>query len=210
MKKTIKTKFNIWLEKTNFETNTDYTTRIKNEADDKFKTILLECIKSAKKNISKYEFASIGKYSLEDELFPIYFYKDTAFINISKDIASTFFNTFSIPKSGEDHPPVYVIPIGDFVIINNKWELTKALFLFDNKWSSQDGLFGIHGFNFINNNGKYSYEVDSYGKSTQNLINIKKSNQYERDVYYYEWVKNVSNTQSLDFTLKDLDINLPL
>ena len=209
LKNTIKTKFNVWLEKTNFETTNDYSKRIKNEANEKFKSILSESIKSVKDNFFKNDYATIGEYNSEKELFPIYYKKDTAFIKIQRDIASTFYSIFSIPKRGEDHPPVYVIPIGDFVIINNKLELNKALFLFDNKWSTQDGLFGIHGFNFINNNGIYSYEVDSYGKSTNKLINIKSSTQFEKEVYYYEWQNNVSNIQSLDFTLKDLEIILP-
>lgn len=114
----VRKEFNIWLVKSDFETNSDFETRIKNQSDEKFKSLLSKNINSSMRGILNNGYATIGKYNPDNETFPIFFRRDTAFIKIHKDIASSFYASFSEPKLGEDNPPIYVIPM-DIKMINN-------------------------------------------------------------------------------------------
>jgi hypothetical protein len=198
--------------KSDFETNVDFENRIKNQSEEKFKTILAEKINNAKKRALSVEYAKLGQYDPDNEMFPIYFGKnDTAFIKVPKSVASDFYNTFSKPKLGQNRPPVFVVPL-DLSIINNQWGISHAVILFDGFWASTSGLIAIRGFKFINEKGKYSYEVDNYGVKKYNLIDIttiQNPTDIKGEVYFYDWKINLTNTQSLDFTFQDLNITLP-
>ena len=226
LKGAISDEFNKWLKKSDFETNAEYESRIKNESDASLKKISETVFLAQKEWYLSNTCCNLGKYDAENETFPLYLghkycssrrnrSRDTLYVTISKDIASSFYNFFSVPKSGENTPPVYLVPI-DAAIINDQWKITKGIVLFDAFWMSQSGLIGLDGFELIKEKGNYSYTIDRYGtKNKYHLIDIKTTKSLAKEVYCYEWNINQqpgyspSDKNSISFSLQDLNIILP-
>lgn len=219
LQESVKEDFSAWLKKTEFETNSDYENRIKNQADETFKVILAEKIEKAKQKGGTIKYAKMGNYDAESESFPLTYNSQFANIKISKTVAPDFYSKFANRTGSNDQPTIYVIP-SEFIMINNSWQVSKALFIFDGYWMGADFVRDQAFKKFYKENEKYYYDREEPNfKTQQNGINkytmisannIKSASDIQREVYYYEFTMPSTNeSQALNFTYKDLNITLP-
>ena len=206
----IKKEMNIWLTKSDFESDTDYENRIKNEADSKLKAITEKEIVKSKKWIINRQYGFLQNYNVEEQTFDILLNnkgKDTLKILISKDIASQVYERF-IYKDYEK--TIVIIPL-EIAMINNYWKITSALILFDGKWMRRGSKIIRDDYKIIGKNGNYTSEYDHYGPRKEKLVNLKNaSGTSERVIYFYEWkCPDIINGQSLNFSFETLNIVLP-
>ena len=211
IKQQIKTEFNNWLQKTEFETQQEFENRIKNDYSNKLETIIKNKISNAKSSKKKIiSEIAIGVYNVEMEEFPIIFNNDTIYMNIPKAYAQTFKTSFSWYN-------ILVIPL-DYQIKNNNWILSSAYIVFNNKLQEilKDYIARIIINKDNDNNVIFSCkycpsEIQNYKMKKLNDMNYKIGN----EIYFYEWNINNEKTrttllQTLNFSIDDLGIILPI
>lgn len=219
LQKSVKDEFNVWLKKTEIETNSDFENRIKNQADEKFQNIINDKINKAKQEGSIINYAKIGSYYINIESFPIFFGSQSANIKVSKVIEPDFYKKFASRKGGFDKPTIYIIP-SDFIMLNNSWQVSKALIILDGFWTGADFVRNEAFKKFYKENDKYYYDKEEPDfKTMRNSIkkykmisvnDIKTASDIKNEVYYYEYIAPPSpESQSLNFNYKDLNITLP-
>lgn len=238
IKENVSKKFNEWLEKTQFETNAEYETRIKNKSDEKLNEITNKVVQSLKQNAyPKRLSGNLGIYDAENETYLIELYSgespsrfkfsnDTILVKIPRGIAPDFSEKLNAKGPGMCDYGITIIP-NDWTLNNDRWTLTDATIIFyldcyyDNRQCfrnvGEKGLIITQGNNdavFI----KCPYA--SSGKDGEFKIKdfktVAKSNTLPSDnFFYYKWNiseqpnYNPSSSQPISFSLEDLNITLP-
>lgn len=234
LQKEVKSKFEEWLLKGSFESQSDYENRIKTQTETQYRSILSEQVNNEISSIlNRYCYVQLGKYNPENEICPLYSYSsslihdngkaineiDMQFVinlKVSKQIAPRFYTIFQQP--GE----IYVYPT-KIAMKNNYWQIVECIVVLNNFWESNP-TYGRGGAldarNVYEKNGKYFYDrIDQIGfnngkklkrhemedfNAIQNLAIIPKK------VFYAAIsVADPSVTQSLNFTYTDLGIKIP-
>ncbi|HMU59008.1 MAG TPA: hypothetical protein PKD42_12105 [Chitinophagaceae bacterium] len=213
----VKKEFNVWLTKSDFETATDFETRIKTQADSKYLEILKQKIDNSKsKSISKYHNAKIGDYNSEKELLSLVYNKtDTLFITMPKQVAQEFVASF---KQVDDYgnSKIFIYPI-QTKMVNNYWRPTEAIIVFNNYWWGSS--YGIGAEKVYETNGRYYYdrEENDYNLMKKvpkpyemtNINTIQGGSSIPRLVFYHPITLNQNtNEQTLNFTPADLKITI--
>lgn len=233
IKKTIRMEYDAWLKKNEFESQQDYETRVKNTylaslKEISEKTILFQKNMKTNENKNGFRCGLLGTYDIGNEKYLLHTYNDprpgyrklhsdTIHLTISKSYAQQFKSQFSI-LDYEDCK-ILVVPL-DYVLINNYWILSSALFIFNTKvdnstWSGY-GMTPFSNIKLTNGNVVFSNKYLNPPLDNYNLINIKKANSISDDLYVYIW--NITEesffkdnmTQSVNFTIEDLGIVLPI
>lgn len=213
LKGNVKRQFEKWLIKGEFEKNSDYENRIKNQSASQFNTIVAAKIDEEKKRKLGYsKDVTLDKYNPENETYALLWrglgYQapaDTAIIKIPSAIALDF----SRICTRSSNSTAYLMPL-EIGLINNTWQITKGVFLFDNFWGGASG----QQFATLNKEkGVYVYEYNNYGLKkyyTIDVFKIKKADDIKREVYFYEWTSpKASSIQPINFNYFDLGITLP-
>lgn len=215
LQKAIKNKFRIWQVKSDFETASDYETRLKNQSTDKLKVITDEIVNSEKKNNLRIWHSQLGNYDVENQIYPLYINRlDTILLSIPKNLAALLTKTIANKRVSFGRSVMYVLPT-DVVMVNNKWAIAEAVVLFDNFWTGTD--FRDQVFKrFYKENGSYYYDreyvnFDKMAKDIkkykiENLKDFENATELPKEVFFYEWKMSlpVGNKQKLEFTLEDL------
>jgi hypothetical protein len=212
----VKKEFKNWLVKSDFESNSDYSTRIKTQADTKFANILDETIKKALEHITKsHFFLSLSDYDADNESFQLiggYTTQDTILIKISKQYAKDFYRTFHSKEIKNEHE-IIMYPI-KMEMVDNNWKVVSATIIFNNFWwgntSSNGSAFEHVAENVYTNKGIIYYNNGGKPYKATDLKELKNTIVFPKDVYYlkYEY-DNTITTQKLNFNYTDLGINIP-
>ena len=219
LKKAIKLKYSVWLEKGVEESDKDYKKRIQENAQIEFDKIVKEEIKNSKENsyVRDMLSASLQPYNEDSLYFEIKLYAEYS------SIYPTPFISMSVPKSQElfftgkftDKRPGYGSPILAYVtettIINNKWTPSKVFFVFNNAGGSLGGATIWQSVELVEKKGKYTLERPGYNYTPikLSLLSDQLSNKFiDSGVYYYEWKLENSPVES-SFTIDNIGITLP-
>jgi len=214
LQNSIRKKFGLWLTRQTDESEKEFESRIKNEKDSKFKSIVNEEIISSKNQALRISGGYIGHYNAENQTLPIYFRKDTFNIPLPQNLVPAFQRDSKLPDGF--NPPFYycyVVP-QEVNFADNYWRISKAVILFDNNLRGSRVLVDIKGFNLIEKKSKYSYETTDYGEGTKkykmiDILTLTNTDDIEKEVYYYDYKTTWSNIQSLDFNYDNLNIIMP-
>ena len=209
----IKIEFEAWLEKGEFETNSEYEARIKNKSDETFNSITESVIKSIKDEYLKPIFkVRLDQYNAENQTLSLITFFDTLIIKVSALLAKDIFDKNCM---------ILIFP-EEVIMQNNKWKLSKANVLFD----FSEGIQLVWEQLYIGNkkvsnsrieNGKFKYTC--WGENIQKkLVDLKTVNtdQFPKAVVNYAWditeesSYKESSVQSVTFTIEDLEIVLPI
>lgn len=218
LQRAIKDKFRVWQVKSDFETASDFETRIKNQSADKLKTITDEIINAEKKRKLEIRYSNLGSYNAESQIYPLYVGRtDTILLPITKTFALQFATTFTNKKGGFDRSVIYVLPT-EVVMINNKWTVSEAVVLFDNYWTGADFVRNEDFKRFYKENGSYYYDreytnLDKMAKDIkkykiESLKSFESATEIPKQVFFYEWKMQTptANSQKLVFSLEDLNM----
>lgn len=203
IKEAVAENFNIWLKKSDFETNAEYEKRVKMNYEGVLKKITQETALQIKKEYSRYCRLFLRNYDAEKESFKLELVycehgkisgKSTFQIKINKVKAKQFAEYY-----GGDARSFIVIK--DVSMINDRWEITKATFCFGG------GL----------NNAYWTPDDKEYIKiKIDNNTNFAPPNyQNYYKTYTYDWsIENQPNytpseVKPISFSLEDLNITLP-
>ena len=238
IRKTIKRQFTAWLEKKEFENEQTYEVRVKTSATQEFNKIVeTECANSKWGYYNSKFYARLGDYNIDRGTFKIQFedYKShlTTFndyisnLNIKANFKGIFNKTFYIHipsilaeslknKFGTNQRNVILVYVLNVDIINNYWTPTKMVFVFPNE-NNAEAIGDIdeyrNGINIEGDNGKYRLVFASnYSFKPISLTDIKKEfskNTLNEGIYFYEWQSRESTSQQTDFSMTNLEIQLP-
>lgn len=212
LQQSIKDEFDKWLIKTDFESSTDYDNRVKNQSEQKFKSIISEKIEDSKNKYNSIS-AYLGDYNPDNESFAVFANKDTFYVKIPKGIAPTISNYIVNKQKNDNRNSIRIIP-KTLAMSNNKWIITEALIIFNIGGRDASCIQNYSSYKLIvterknilygkcDAGGYEEFEIKDINKFTDNL---------PYGVYYSKW-NNLNNfsAQSLDFTFEALGIELPV
>lgn len=220
IKSKIEDNFKKWLSKSDFETNEDYKKRINNNYQIELDKIVFETISKLKKQPSVSS-ASLSNYDIENESFEIVSLTELpkVILKIPKNFAQDFHSKFysNRPRNGK---PI-LVHIIDYDIIDYEWKPTRVLFIFPNTPEYNPDTYS-HGINPGEYWNKSKIEVDKKGNYLLSYdwnVSLKpirlKNVQTEfkgikqSGVFYFEWHYNLDERMNLNFTVEDLDVEIP-
>jgi hypothetical protein len=219
LKKAIKLKYSVWLEKKEAETEKDYKKRIEQQGQVEFDNIVKTEIEISKKETytPKILSASLQPYNQDSSHFEIKLYGD---YNL---IFATEYISFEVPKNQElffsnnyiSKKPGYGSPILAYVLettmVNNKWTPSKIFFVFDNSSSEEIDSYVWNKYFLINKKGKYTLERPGYSSYKPiKLISIRDQlhkKLVDDGMFYFEW-SSENKPLEKTFTIESLGIVL--
>jgi hypothetical protein len=237
-KSAIEDSFNSWVEKGEFEKNSDYEARIK-KSDKQLQIITDSVINSIKDSYLQSSFAGILKeYNADDETYLMYLYhgekyaydnnyKQKIVIKVDPQIASELRSRIEDPGAYlYTYAGIKVIP-NDIAIINDEWTITDALIIF--YLDQRDGSVSTDKIVVTKKSNDvyckmYSYSNKEKGyraydlKKCSSKSGLPDSKSYLGDpvVYcFYNWSMTdqpdytPSSTEAISFTFDELNVFLP-
>lgn len=157
IQKKVKTNFEAWMIKDEYETTEKYSNRITNESISKFQYFKDSLQKQYFKTITKSEgfFANYWDYNLNSNLTQIKFRKIPQYgysseniyndsIKISIPIALSKFIKSKIEKPKNNRSSVFLIFPLEKKLVNNNYKITKLILILPQRVSSFDGFFYNH------------------------------------------------------------------
>lgn len=215
----VKKEFKAWLLKSEFETATDFETRIKTQAEDKYTTILNQKVDDdLKRKMGRFSFATIGEYNADIESYALMFGKtDTINIKVSKQIAKEFYSAFK-KKEQYGQTEIYIYPT-KLIMTNNNWKVVDAIIVLNNYWyGSMSGQLEAVKVYKKNENFFYDRVTNNYNTMSKenkpyqmtDFNSVQNSVTLPREVFYLELHLNPTVIeQNLKFNYDDLQISLP-
>jgi hypothetical protein len=217
IKDAITRNFNQWLEKSQFESNAAYETRMKT-ADDKLHEVTSSVISLIKARHLQEEYVGrFGGYNADDETYLINILGDSLHITIKLPPSIAEALTKKVYISDNEYEPqekILIFPI-NMEIINDKWVMTDAIIIFDPRGKYPDSEINIQS------GGEVLYKDDYTSFKPFNLKKIKndelpKSGSIAaEDLYYYDWKITeqpnfiAASIKPVSINLEDLNITLP-
>ncbi|MBK9635083.1 MAG: hypothetical protein IPO64_11385 [Bacteroidetes bacterium] len=216
----VKEEFQAWLLKSEFETTTEFETRIKTQTDSKYCAILKQKLDDAlKRRLERFSFATIGEYNAETESYSLIYNKtDTISIKVSKNIAKEFYSAFKY-KEGNRQSEIYIYPT-KLAMANNYWEIVNGIIVFNNFWyggGTTEGNLGAVKVYKKNERFFYERKDNKYNKLTHeyepyqmtDFNSIQNFTQLPRSILFRIKSQSTKTEQNLEFKYTDLQISLP-
>lgn len=238
IKSEIENSFNLWVEKGEFEKNSQYESRIK-KSDEQLQIITASVIDSIKNSYLESSFVGVLKeYNADDETFLMYLYngekyayennyKQKIVIKVDPQIASELSSRIEDPGAYlYTYAGIKVIP-NDIAIINDEWTITDALIIFyldqsdgsvnTNKIVVTKDSNSVYCKMYSCSNEEKGYKAYDLKKcSSKSGLPSSKSYLGVPVVYcFYNWSiidqpdYTPSSTEAISFTFDELNIFLP-
>jgi len=219
IQKSIKTEFNTWEEKGEFETQLDYEKRISTISQVEFDKIVQSHILKSKKNKENVLSGTLSGYNIDTESFELSLFSNTSgssykklflqpiLIKIPKTLAPILKIKFGGDKA-EFGEPILVHCL-DFVMSNNNWIPSHLILILSNSEETKS----IYSFNTFDRtiieqkNKKYILAVN-WDKSKNIILrpidSQFKNNTLDTGVFYYEWFLDGGMDNNLNFSIENL------
>lgn len=221
LQKSIKVEFMAWIEKGRFETQEEFEKRVKLNYQSKFDEIVKNQMSKSKerKRLDCLE-CKVGEYNIEKQSFKLKVFLNSIeemnpsriSINIPKGLAQTFAQICEDREASK--LSLLIVNFLDYSMIDDNWEPSSALVLFDNSNYTRIHSLGLEKsqYRMIKESDKKQYRLSIGDYYKFNIINIQSLNEnetFEDAIYYYKWDIEKSNLNNLDFTIEKLGITLP-
>lgn len=224
LRQKIKTEYSAWLEKKEFETESDFTNRIKFNSQTEFNKIVeSETANSKKRMVNKVLSAALQEYDIDKQAFTVKLFEqysseyrtDTIYIYIPSNLAQNLKNGFAASKAEYGSP--ILVHILDVVMLNNRWTPSKIIFTFANQSGRNSGNYNspyLDGYywnkTFIESNGKGQYVLSYANNISLKPVKLKdiksqfKQENLDEGVYFYEYLRQNTETTPINFTIENL------
>ena len=215
--KEIKGKFEAWLLKSKFETNSDYKVRIKTLMETEYSSILNQAKDAAyKRELENFSLGKLGEYNAENEEFALMWGRlDTVYIKVSKKIAEDFYSTFK-KKEQYGKSEIYIYPT-KLIMVDNNWKIADAILILNNYWyGSTSGQLQAQKVYEKNDYFYYDREfinMDKHLKESKpyQMKDFNSASMLSKEVFYMEMHRDTMlfNEQPINFGYNDLQILIP-
>lgn len=224
LKRAIKTEFSAWLEKKEFESQTDFEKRVKTNYETELKKIVDEKIKSSIRRDKQICSAALGAYDLDKEEFEVKIFGEyrtpmnPVYIKIPKKLAESLKAKFGSESASQGKP--LFVHVLESKMVDNKWQPYRMFIMFSNGAENgygNKGYFDPYYWNAtrIIDNGKDRYSLGYASNININPVKLKNINtQFDSktldyEMYYYDYIDTSISQSELNFTLESLEIKLP-
>lgn len=214
----VKSEFDAWLKKTEFESSSDYQNRIKTQLESKYTSILNQNIEKSKDRMLNPKCARLGNYDAENEMYQLLIGKsDTIKIKVSKQLAQTFYTTFKNKEEGVQ-TEIYIYP-SKLGMVNNKWKVIDAIIVLNNYWYGiGSGHLQAQKVYKQNDSFYYNREFSNFETMREeskpykmiDFNSIQNRSSLSSEVFYLEIkLDGLMPQQTLKFNYNDLEVSLP-
>ena len=222
LKKRIKTKYESWAAKSDFEPESDYQKRISEQASDKLQSIVLE---ETSNKIEINVSAVLSSYDAESENFIVLANfgndgesskPDTFLVKIPRIIAPTIYSSIKNKQDEHNRTSIMVIP-SKIVMVHNKWTIADAKIVFCVRCDcSCIHNYSSYEFKVISEANKIyaicegapkGYDNKEFTYEIKNFKDYQAGDNNAYRLYYTNWQLNIQGDNSLVFNFETLGIS---